>query len=314
MMAAAWLPGIAAVAAALFTWISIGQAKKELRITEDAQIAARFNAAVAHLGHESRDVQFGGIYALERVMEDSASDQPRVVSVLSAFVRRHSPVPPGGFAEQRGAAPQLPVEVVAAINVLAKQPPDRKQQGEVDLRRTDLRAMELNGQTPDTRPLHPRQPSLASAQLTGADLRGSRIFSTNLDDANLEGANLNRAVFVDVHMNGAHLGKAGLVNADLADSHLSGARLKEADLRMAHLQNTDLDRADLSDTKLTGADFSGVSLRHTRLEGSGITVDQLLSALPYSTTRLDEEVRNDPRVRARIEEVEKLQSPATPAP
>ncbi|MFE7885973.1 hypothetical protein ACFU3J_20070, partial [Streptomyces sp. NPDC057411] len=66
------LPGIAAVAALLFTWLQVGQAGKELRIAEKGQITTRFNTAIGNLGSQSMDVRLGGIYALERIMKDSA--------------------------------------------------------------------------------------------------------------------------------------------------------------------------------------------------------------------------------------------------
>lgn len=85
------LPGLAALAALLFTWMQVDQTRKELQIGEQGQITNRFNAAVRNLGSESRDVRLGGIYGLERIMQDSARDHPTVVSVLSAYVRQNAP-------------------------------------------------------------------------------------------------------------------------------------------------------------------------------------------------------------------------------
>lgn len=53
------LPGLAALAALLFTWMQVGQASKELRISEQGQITNRFNAAVTNLGSDSVDVRLG---------------------------------------------------------------------------------------------------------------------------------------------------------------------------------------------------------------------------------------------------------------
>ena len=91
------LPGLAALVALLFTWMSVGQTNKDLQISEQGQITTRFNAAITNLGSASLDVRLGGIYALQRIMQDSSRDQRTVVSVLSAFVRRHAPVPVNGF-------------------------------------------------------------------------------------------------------------------------------------------------------------------------------------------------------------------------
>lgn len=56
------LPGLAALAALLFTWMQVGQASKELRIAEEGQITNRFNAAIGNLGSKSLDVRLGGMW------------------------------------------------------------------------------------------------------------------------------------------------------------------------------------------------------------------------------------------------------------
>jgi hypothetical protein len=88
------LTGIAAVLALIFTGLQVratnGQlqeTKDQLQITEQGQITDRYNAAIANLGSTSIDVRLGGIYALQRLMQDSPRDQPTVIAVLCAFAR-----------------------------------------------------------------------------------------------------------------------------------------------------------------------------------------------------------------------------------
>lgn len=38
-------------------------------------------------------MRLGGIYALQRIMQDSVRDHSTVVSVLAAYVRQHAPSP-----------------------------------------------------------------------------------------------------------------------------------------------------------------------------------------------------------------------------
>ncbi|MEU0900156.1 hypothetical protein [Streptomyces massasporeus] len=89
-LTAASLPGLAALGALPFTWMQVGQASRELRISEHNRITSRFNSAINNLGSQSLDVRLGGIYALERIMQDSARDHPTVVWVLAAFAQRHA--------------------------------------------------------------------------------------------------------------------------------------------------------------------------------------------------------------------------------
>ena len=88
------LPGLAAAIALIFTWLSINATKdatnRQLQVAEQGQVTDRYNAAITNLGSSSVDVRLGGIYALQRIMQDSPRDQPTVVAVLCAFVRDHA--------------------------------------------------------------------------------------------------------------------------------------------------------------------------------------------------------------------------------
>jgi hypothetical protein len=57
--------------------------RKQRELTERGQITDRFSTAVDQLGHKERNVRLGGIYALERIMRDSESDQPAIVESSS---------------------------------------------------------------------------------------------------------------------------------------------------------------------------------------------------------------------------------------
>ncbi|WP_371621563.1 hypothetical protein OG245_00620 [Streptomyces sp. NBC_01116] len=46
------------------------------RWRKEGQITDRYTAAVGNLGEDKMDVRLGGIYALERIMQDSRRDQP----------------------------------------------------------------------------------------------------------------------------------------------------------------------------------------------------------------------------------------------
>jgi hypothetical protein len=68
-----------------------------LDLNRSGQVTERFTRAVDQLGQREPgklDVRLGGIYALERIARDSATDLPTVVEVLCAHVREYSPWPP----------------------------------------------------------------------------------------------------------------------------------------------------------------------------------------------------------------------------
>ena len=216
------LPGLAALAALLFTWMQVGQTSKELRISEQGQITSRFNAAIGNLGSDSIDVRLGGIYALERIMRDSARDHPAVIAVLSAYVRRHAPVTAAATS-----AKEPPVaDVYAAMSVLAGRNASRDRELVIDLSRTDLSGW---------KPASPRRASFPGALLEGADLR----------DADLSASDLREALLTKSDMSGAWLDSASLRSAWMEGINLRQAHLAEADLRAVHLFDADLRGASL---------------------------------------------------------------------
>ncbi|MGA5599620.1 pentapeptide repeat-containing protein [Streptomyces griseoincarnatus] len=146
---------------------------------------------------------------------------------------------------------------------------------------------------------------LYGANLTGARLRGANFTDAQLDSANLTGAQLRGANYTRAWLLGANLTRARLRGADL-----TGARLDGADLTGARLDGADLTRARLDSTDLTGAQLRSANLTEARLDDAnllgakGLTVEQVVSARPRSTTILSPEIAEDPQVIARIREME----------
>ncbi|MFF7375971.1 pentapeptide repeat-containing protein [Streptomyces massasporeus] len=302
------LPGLAALGALLFTWMQVGQASKELHISEHGQITSRFNTAVDHLGSPSLDIRLGGIYSLQRIMQDSARDHPTVVSVLAAFAQRHagssavSLKEPVDLDALPTSGPTPEADVRAAIATLGHRRPDRDRGTRVDLSKSDLRGLRFHERAPIKLPeADLSDADLRVAYLDGADLHKAWLFNASLDHAVLDRANLRGAILV-----GASLPNASLVGADLRRADMTcaewtvnqetgqaedrtncvdmqGTDLTRADLRNAKmsdvsfdlgflsnadLRGADLSRSDLSYTDLTNADFRGAKLTDVKLEGA----------------------------------------------
>lgn len=229
------------MAALLFTWLQVSQTGQELRIVEEGQITNRFNAAIGNLGSSSVDVRLGGIYALERIMNDSPRDQATVVSVLSAYVRRHAPLP---------TATTPAADTSAAMNVLVRRRPEHDEGLELDLSRTDLRRW---------KPAHPYEGKaihLRGAVLTGSDLSDAELNTADLAEASLDEVNLTRT----------NLAGAALTDALFLDARLRDTDFSSADLAGAAFCSTGSGCADLTGTNFAGADlirafFVGADLR-----------------------------------------------------
>ncbi|WP_310726102.1 pentapeptide repeat-containing protein [Streptomyces sp. N2A] len=284
--------------------MQVGQTSKELHIAEQGQITNRFNAAIGNLGSQSLDIRLGGIYALQRIMQDSARDHPTVVSVLAAFAQRHAGPSAKSLKEpvDVGADVHAPkADVGAAIATLGKRRPDRDSGTVVDLSKTDLRGLRL------TYPGTIRFPGadlsdtdLRWAFLDGADFRKANFLYSNLENSslrkvNLRGAHLAGAKLAVVSLDGADLRQADLTCAsavadpetgksqstdcvvlqyaildgsDLRKAKMTHADLRNADLKGADLRGADLTRSDLTNADLTNADFRGAKLTGVKLKGT----------------------------------------------
>ncbi|WP_420117271.1 pentapeptide repeat-containing protein [Micromonospora sp.] len=217
--------------------------REQQRLTAQGQITDRFSKAIEQLGQagaEKIDVRLGAIYALERIMRDSAADQPAVVDILTTFVRVHAPAPawpkpmPTLFPPQDSPArSNPPVDIQAALTVLSRR--DSNRDGTVGAGVEDPSPRRLNLSNTDL-----IGADLSGADLSRANLRGAYLLDADLSNANLANANLNEA-----NLRGADLGRANVRDAALLRADLRGASLEDADLGAAMLFGADLRGTDL---------------------------------------------------------------------
>jgi hypothetical protein len=66
--------GLFAAGALIFTARNYTLSRRTFGLTEQGQVTDRYTKAVEQLGSDKLDVRIGGIYALERVARDSATD------------------------------------------------------------------------------------------------------------------------------------------------------------------------------------------------------------------------------------------------
>jgi uncharacterized protein YjbI with pentapeptide repeats len=180
------LPGLAAFVALIFTWQSINATtdatnhqlnatNHQLRIAEQGQVTDRYNQAITNLGSSSVDVRLGGIYALQRIMQDSPRDQPTVVAVLCAVVRK--------LHTSSGPNPRS-TDIKAALTVVATRDTAHD---------TSTTVVDFTGAY------------LAGADLSSLRFSGAQFFGADLTHADLYQANLTRADLTGADLTGAKL-------------------------------------------------------------------------------------------------------------
>ncbi|MFD8046512.1 pentapeptide repeat-containing protein [Streptomyces sp. Tu102] len=248
-LASVLLTSLAAVAALWYSNVQTEQATEQARqdraLTKDAQVTDRYTAAVTNLGSDKMDVRLGGVYALQRIMQDSTRDHPTIANVLNTYTRTHANRPPAKGQD-------IPADVQAALTVLTTRNTAHDQGFVPDLSNAWLPKADIHGSTP-TQGAHLVRAHLASAHLNGADLRGADLRGADLRYADLEVADLRGA-----DLKGARLWNADLSVAGLIGANLSGAELGHSDLTDAYLEDADLAGANLEDADLRGADLKGV--------------------------------------------------------
>jgi hypothetical protein len=211
------------------------------------QLTERFTRAIELLGEEEKklDVRLGGIYALERLAQESWKEHGPVVEILCAYVRNHAPVK--GTPEEgtpfHYAPAEAPVDIKAVMTVLARRREDHDERSDVrlDLRKTELRGVNAPGLRAEKAMLDGAY--LKGAILCGADLQGASLGAADLEKAGLEGANLQGAYLMNANLEGANLRGADLQRAGLVRANLRGASLEGANLQGAYLASANLQGA-----------------------------------------------------------------------
>jgi hypothetical protein len=226
------LAGLLLLVTAVFTW-------QQLTTSREAQVTERFTRAVELLGNPDLAVRVGAIHSLGRLADDSPKDDRSIYTLLTAYIRNHSPramLKPAKADESEtwmawqqrrmcekahpdyGSLQKCAADVQAALGVLADHP---------DVL-SDGRAL-----TPVLVDTHLPGAACGHAQLAGADLRGALLDNldcrtndrpyTDFEGADFRGASLRKAQFGKANLRGAHLENADLTEAKLERAELQGA-------------------------------------------------------------------------------------------
>lgn len=166
-------------------------------LAKEGQITDRYTAAVGNLGEDKIDVRLGGIYALQRIMQDSRRDQPTIANVLATYIRTHTAKPPAKGQD-------IPADVHAALSVLLTRDTTRDDTFLLDLHAAKLPNIDIS--------VLPAEPT--------RDLTGANLSKANLSDADLSGANLSGNLF-DADLSGANLSRVKDLTREQVDSALT---------------------------------------------------------------------------------------------
>ena len=261
---------------------------RNVQLTQTRLTTERFSKAVEQLGSDKIEVRLGGIYALERIAQDSDRDHWTIMEVLTSFIQEKSParIPSekicaraeqikqgnrGGTDEQNrnAAIEELESELTtkdiqAALTVIGrrhkKDPPDRR----IDLNNVKLTYADFT------------YSYLSGADLNNANLHDADLSYANLHDANLHDTDLSYASLHDAHLSRVNFSRANLSRANLNHAKLNYASLHGADLSYANLNHANLNHANLNCADLSCANLYETDLSYADLSQiEGLTADRL---------------------------------------
>lgn len=191
--------------------------RRQLAATQEQNITDRFSKAVEQLGHEQSSVRIGGIYALERIAQDSPRDYWPVMEVLAVFVREKRLL-----ANDEAHTPiSYDRDAQAAIVVIGRRDSRNDPLNKVlYLNHADLRGMAFFED--DFSKVRFHRSDLREANFYRANLGQARFWKANLAEANLSKANLREAILEEANLRGANLTDCILTGADLQQANLEG--------------------------------------------------------------------------------------------
>lgn len=255
------LQGVAALglgATAIVTWWRIRLSEFEVGAGAQAQLAERFSRALEHLASDSPVVRIGGVYALERIAQQSAYDEKPIVRILLGFATERSrairEVPLGGSTG----------DIEAAILAVTRSAVTGSATEWLNLAGLHLPAADLSWSI-----------NLAWANLAGATFTGARLAGANLAHADLTGANLQDADLANVDMPFCNLSRAEasrihVLDADMRYLQAHQAKLNDCFFGDVILYRARFDAAKLDGTKLFGLDLSDSIFHGASLRGATI--------------------------------------------
>ena len=215
--------GLALLFGLYFTWRRVEISQRTLETQQDQQVTERFTRAIDQLGatddegNKRLEIRLGGIYALERIAQDSPQrDYSTIFAVLCAYVR-----------ENTSRSTRENANLNLEPNTEAEHPLRRRLRRLHTVFTSREAEQEVGTNQPETESQHNRPPTYVQTILEVLSrlrrLEESGIVSALGAYIDLRGAYLSGAVLTGAHLTGAYLSEANLTGAVLTGVDLSGA-------------------------------------------------------------------------------------------
>ena len=251
-------------------------ASRQAKTSQRGLLNERYQKGAEMLGSDILAVRLGGIYALQRLAEESAEQYHiQIMCLLCAFVRH--PTGDKDRDENNNAA-------------RTERQPDNKDYPVREDVHDAMKGIGTRSSVGIELEQEENHLDLSGASLNGANLSGASLNGARLNGASLIGAYLYGAYLYGAHLSGAHLNGANLNGARLNGASLNGGHLSRANLIGANLNGAHLSRANLNGTSLNGANLNGANLNGASLNGANLSGAMLSKVKGLAQKQLDRAV------------------------
>ncbi len=225
-------------------------AQRQADASDKSLLNERYQKGAEMLGSSTLSVRLAGIYALQRLAEESPNEyHVQITRLLCAFIRL-PPYKSGGRRE----------DVESALQAIATRTPE------------DLRIEQKLG----------FQPNLTDANLHRIKIRPRTVveiaFYENRDRSDLENLTFVEKSSFHENLSQILLSGADLSEAWLDHTNLSGNEFEATDLSKTHFSSSDLSRSEFREARMSGALLDGATLTNAVFEQVDLTDAQLNSA------------------------------------
>ncbi len=239
------------------------------KINAQAQITESMVQAITQIGaindkKPNIEVRLGGLYSLQRIMQNSEENELPVVKILYAYVRenlkRDKTKQPKkinrGFETYK-----MPEDIQAALNIISQFNKEQREQGK---------------KLP-----HSNQLSFAHADFSDYSLEKMDFSHANFENANLSGTDLCQANLSNAFLRGANLSGVYGASLNLYGVSYFGANFSGANLSCVFMGGSDFVGIDFSDAILVGVslcnekffsvNFFNTDLENVRFDGADLS-------------------------------------------
>jgi len=222
-------------------------AQRTAENAEQGQITDRFSKAVELLSSENVTTRVGGIYALKRIAEDSASrDHEPAMNTIASFIQSASPYQQ--TIEHNNDIANRIANGIDTIDWKAIRAPDVFAALETLSRRTE-KQVKYECQADYA-------VEIGECNLSYFDLTKIKVTKVSIEGCNLKGSILDGAEFNGVFADGVNF-SSGRIHGFLSNrSQFNGADLNNIELFDSYIENSCFDHSAFRGSHLNGATFN----------------------------------------------------------